>query len=84
MGDVPEWRAHDLRRTATTLMAEIGIAHNAADKVLNHSSGKISGVAAIVNRYEYLDERKAAPEALGRFIERLIGREPDNIVPLRA
>jgi integrase len=78
--DIPPWPPHDLRRTATTLMAEIGMAHHVADKVLNHTSGRISGVAAVYNRFEYLEERKTALEALGRYIERLIGR---NIVPLR-
>ena len=45
-------------------MAELGVAHHVADKVLNHTAGKITGVAAIYNRYEYLDERKAALDAL--------------------
>jgi hypothetical protein len=31
-----------------------------------------------------LPERKAALEALGRFIETLIGRDTGNVVPLRA
>ena len=79
-----DWRIHDLLRTATTLMARIGIAPHVADKVLNHQSGTISGVAAVYNRFEYLDERKAALEALGRFIENLIGRDTGNVVPLRA
>jgi len=39
-----------------------------ADKVSNQSSGKISGAVAIYNRFEYLDERKAALEAPGRYI----------------
>ena len=78
-----DWRIHDLRRTATTLMARLGIPPHVADKVLNHQSGTISGVAAVYNRFEYLDERKAALEALGRFIEKLIGRARDNVVELR-
>jgi hypothetical protein len=49
--------------------------------VLNHSTGKISGVAAVYNRFEYLAERKAALEALGEHIERLVGR---NVVVLAA
>jgi hypothetical protein len=76
-GDVPHWQIRDLRRTATTLMAEIGIAHHVADKILNHSSGKISGVAAIYNRHKYLDERKAAMNILGRKIATIIGRDPE-------
>jgi integrase len=82
--DVPHWQIRDLRRTATTLMAEIGITHHVADKILNHSSGEISGVKAIYNRFNYLDERKAALNVLGRFIATLIGRGGDIVVPLRA
>ena len=83
MGGTSDWRPHDLRRTATTLMAELGVAHHVADKVLNHTAGKITGVAATYNRYEYLSERKAALDALSRFIATLIGREPGNVVPRR-
>ena len=82
--DTPRWQVRDVRRTATTLMAELGVAPHVADKVLNHTSGEISGVAAIYNRFEYLDERRAALEALGRKIETLIGRDTGNVVPLRA
>ena len=81
---IPLWQVRDLRRTATTLMAELGVAPHIADKVLNHTSGEISGVAAIYNRFEYLDERRAALEALGRKIETLIGRDIGNVVSLRA
>jgi integrase len=80
MGGATDWRPHDIRRTATTVMAEIGIAPHVADRVLNHQSGTISGVAAVYNRFQYLEERKAALEALGQYIERLIGR---NVIPLR-
>lgn len=73
MGDhVVPWVLHDLRRTATTIMARLGIAPHVADRVLNHTSGTISGVAAVYNRFEYLDERRNALEALGRFIGLLV------------
>jgi integrase len=62
--DVPHWTVHDLRRTATTLMAELGIAHHVADKVLNHTTGQIRGLAAVYNRFEYLEERRAALDGL--------------------
>jgi integrase len=42
-----DWRLHDLRRTYTTGMARLGIAEHVADKVLNHTSGTISGVKRI-------------------------------------
>jgi integrase len=78
-----DWRIHDLRRTATTLMARLCIPPHIADKILNHQSGTISGVAAVYNRFEYLEERKAALNSLGRFIEKMIGRGDENVVTLR-
>jgi integrase len=78
------WVIHDLRRTATTCMARLGIAPHVADKVLNHTAGTIAGVARVYNRFEYLEERKAALEALGRFVADLVGTGgSDNVVALR-
>jgi integrase len=79
--DVPDFTVHDLRRTAVTLMVQIGVAHHVADKILNHTGGKISGVAAVYNRFEYLDERRDAFEALARKVAAIIS---DNVVQLRA
>jgi integrase len=58
--EFPEWRIHDLRRTAASGMASLGISPHIIEKVLNHSSGIISGVAAVYNRYDYLLEIKNA------------------------
>jgi integrase len=69
---ISPWIIHDLRRCATTIMARLNVAPHVADKVLNHSGGTIRGVAATYNRFAYLDERKAAMEALGRFVEALV------------
>jgi integrase len=81
---LPPWVVHDLRRTATTIMARLNVAPHIADKVLNHTGGTIRGVAAVYNRFQYLDERKAALEALGRFVEGLVRPAPTNVVPIRA
>ena len=72
------WVLHDLRRTATTDMARLNVPPYGADKILNHQAGTICGAAATYNRFEYLDERRAALEAWGRFVESLCGsrREP--------
>ncbi len=64
------WRLHDLRRTCTTGLARLGIPPHVADKVLNHQSGVIKGVAAVYNRFQYLDERRAALQAWGGCIGR--------------
>ncbi len=79
------WRLHDLRRTACRGMARLGIPPHVADRVLNHQSGTISGVAAVYNRFQYLDQRRKALEAWGGYIETLIDlKRAANIVAFRA
>lgn len=81
---IPHWILHDLRRTAATGMARCSIAPHVVDKVLNHVSGTIRGVAAVYNRFEYLDERRVALEAWGQHITELVSPRPSNIVAIRA
>jgi integrase len=83
--DLEHWTLHDLRRTATTIMAEeLKIAPHVVDKILNHTAGTIHGVARIYNRAQYLDERKAALEAWGRYIETLVrGGQTSNVLDFR-
>lgn len=77
------WRIHDLRRTATTGMARLNIPPHVVDKILNHASGTIRGVAAVYNRFDYLDERRAALEAWGRYVENLITPSASNVIALQ-
>jgi integrase len=73
---VADWTVHDLRRTATTGMAQLGIPPHVADKVLNHKSGSIRGVAAVYNRHSYIDERRDALETWGKRVMSLVERAP--------
>lgn len=70
---MPHWTIHDLRRTATTGMARLGVEPHVADAVLNHKSGAVSGVAAVYNRYGYLDERRAALGAWEAHVLKVMG-----------
>jgi integrase len=79
---IPHWILHDLRRTAATGMAQLNVPPHVVDKVLNHVSGTIRGVAAVYNRFEYLKERRAALEAWGRYVDKLVTRHASNIVAL--
>jgi integrase len=75
---------HDLRRTATSLMARLGIEPHVADRVLNHVAGTIHGVARTYNRFDYLEERRLALEALGRFVSGLVEeRLPGKVAEAR-
>lgn len=58
---VTDWVLHDLRRTCATIHVEIGTPVHVTEAILNHSSGSISGVAAVYIRANLLAEmRKAA------------------------
>ena len=80
---LPDWRLHDLRRTMASNMARLGIAPQVIEKVLNHSSGAISGVAAVYNRYAYNKEKRAALETWARALEAIVRPSVSNIVELR-
>ncbi|MEY9328268.1 tyrosine-type recombinase/integrase [Sinorhizobium fredii] len=54
------WTLHDLRRTAASGMARLGVPIHVVEAVLNHQSGTIKGVAKIYNRYQYVDEKRQA------------------------
>jgi integrase len=72
LSSVSSWRLHDLRRTCVSGMTRLGVAPHVADKVLNHQSGTISGVAAVYQRHEFLTERKDALERWGAHVGRLL------------
>jgi integrase len=71
LSGVSDWRLHDLRRTCVSGMARLGVAPHVADKVLNHQSGTISGVAAVYQRHEFLAERRDALEQWGAHLANL-------------
>ena len=79
---IPPFILHDLRRTAASHMAKLGIAPYVVDRILAHSSGTIRGVAAVYNRFEYQDERRAALAAWAHYLLRLTIPSAGNVVPL--
>ena len=54
------WTLHDLRRSAATGMASLGIPVPVIESVLNHKSGTFAGIVGVYQRHEYLAERKEA------------------------
>jgi integrase len=66
------WRLHDLRRTVVSGMARLGVPPHVADKILNHQSGTISGVAAVYQRHEFLAERKEALNRWGVHVTQIV------------
>ena len=66
---VSDWTLHDLRRSFATHTTEsLGISPVVIDKVLNHQSGAVRGVAAVYQRGQYLKERAGGLDAWGDWL----------------
>lgn len=75
LSGITGWTLHDLRRTVVSGMARLGISPHVADKVLNHNSGTISGVAAVYQLHQFLPERRNALNMWGTHVWRLLAEE---------
>jgi integrase len=66
---VTDWRLHDLRRTARSLMSRAGVTPDIAERCLAHTIG---GVRGVYDRYAYHKEKKEAFEALAEQVGRIV------------
>jgi hypothetical protein len=57
---VREWGRIGSSGTSATTHAKIGTPIHVTEKLLNHVSGTIIGVAAVYNRHSYMEEMRAA------------------------
>lgn len=80
---IPNWTLHDLRRTAASGMARLGVAVHVVERLLNHRSGSISGIAAVYNRHDYEAERRSAVEAWAAHIQELLSLSASNVSVLQ-
>ncbi|MGE3652288.1 MAG: tyrosine-type recombinase/integrase [Reyranellaceae bacterium] len=80
------WVMHDLRRTAASGMAELGIAPHVIEAVLNHQTGAVSGIARVYNRFDYAAEKRVALERWAAEVRRVVAAKarPSKVVELRA
>ena len=76
------WTLHDLRRTAATGMADIGIQPHVVEAVLNHISGSKRGVAGVYNRSTYAPEKKRALNKWADRVQDIIAGKPSNVRPI--
>ena len=75
LSPIAPWTLHDLRRTFATNLAAIGTPIHVTEKLLNHISGTVSGVAAIYNRHAYMNEMRNAIEALERRLSLIAAQQ---------
>jgi len=66
-----DFRPHDLRRTAASLMTGAGTSRLVVSKILNHAE---RGVTAVYDRYGYDKEKREALLAWGREVARIVSK----------
>ena len=72
IGPIAPWTFHDLRRTVASGMAGLGVAPHVVDRILNHRSGVVKGVARVYQRFEYVSERAAALNLWAAHVLKLV------------
>lgn len=82
---MPGWTLHDLRRTTATGLQRLGVAVVVTEKVLNHVSGDLRGVAGIYQRHPFSKEKRDALNRWAGFVEHLVHSQHEaggNVVEL--
>jgi integrase len=80
---LPHWTPHDLRRTAATMMAELGVQPHVIEAVLNHISGHRAGVAGIYNRASYEREKAIALDLWADHLMAIVEGRESNVITLQ-
>ena len=82
---IPPFNMHDLRRSATSRMAEAKLAApHVLSAILNHAREEAHGISAVYNLYAYLPERREALESWGKTILELAKQKPSNAATVSA
>jgi integrase len=71
---------HDLRRTARTHLARLGVKPHIAERCLNH---KLPGINDTYDTHDYLTERRLALDGWADLLVRLDKGETGKVVPIR-
>ena len=77
------WTIHDIRRTAATRMAELGVQPHIIEAVLNHVSGHKGGVAGIYNRATYDKEKREALSLWAEHVMAIVEGRKAVVVPMK-
>ena len=80
LNGIEHFTVHDMRRTAWTHMAALGVDRFVAERVLNH---KVRDVEGVYNQYDYFEERKAALERWAQLLDVLVPAQTITMLELR-
>lgn len=82
---IPQWTAHDLRRTALTGMARLGVSPIVLGHVANHRTVSKGGITmSVYIKHEYSEEKRRALDAWAAYLENLLDPAGGNVVPIKA
>ncbi|WP_028995198.1 tyrosine-type recombinase/integrase [Azonexus hydrophilus] len=79
--DLDPFTVHDLRRTARTHLAALGVAPHIAELCLNH---KVKGIEAVYNVHDHFEERRAALFALSDLLAQCEAGKADQVIPIKS
>jgi integrase len=77
---VSNWRVHDLRRTARSLLSRAGVTADIGERCLGHA---LPGVRGTYDRHRYLPEMTRAYDALAALIGQIANPPSGNVTALR-
>jgi integrase len=73
------WVNHDLRRTVRSGLSRLRVDHDVKEAVLAHAK---PGIAGVYDRYDLLDEKRAALELWAARVRDIVQPAPGNVVKL--
>jgi integrase len=77
---MPDWTLHDLRRTAATGMAKLGVNLPVIERALNHISGSFDGIVGVYQRHDFNGERREAMDKWAAHVVALVTKRPFVVV----
>lgn len=69
---IEPWVIHDLRRTAASGMARIGVSLPVIERALNHISGSFGGIVGVYQRHEFSAEKQDAFERWAAHLLKIV------------
>ncbi len=67
---------HDLRRTMRSMLAELGVKRDIAERILSH---RVKGVEGVYDRYDYLVEKREALALWDIVLQKILESDTDDL-----
>ncbi|HZT04580.1 MAG TPA: tyrosine-type recombinase/integrase [Steroidobacteraceae bacterium] len=73
---IEDFTLHDLRRTVRTGLARLGVLPHIAERILSHAQ---PGIVGVYDRYQYLEEKRAALKKWSAHVDGLRSEPTGNV-----